>query len=60
MDEARLGAIELRLARMESRLVQLMIYLGADPAERYDAPAYPAIVRRVREEAKVSLGRAYV
>lgn len=57
MDEARLGAIEMRLARMESRLVQLMIYLGADPAERYD---YPAIVRRVREESKVSLGRAYV
>lgn len=60
MDEDRMDAIERRIARIESRLVQLMIYLGADPAERYDAPAYPAIVRRVREESKVSTGRAYV
>lgn len=57
MDEDRMDAIERRIARIESRLVQLMLYLGADPAERYD---YPAIVRRVREESKVSLGRAYV
>jgi len=46
MDEARMAAIERRLARMESRLVQLMIFLGADPLGRYDLPA---IVRRVRE-----------
>jgi len=53
MDEDRMDAIERRIARIESRLVQLMIYLGADPAERYVFPAYPAIVRRIREEAKI-------
>lgn len=50
MDE-RIAAIEHRLARMESRLVQLMLYLGANPNERYDLPA---IVRRVREANKAS------
>ena len=53
MDEDRRDAIERRIARIESRLVQLMIYLGADPTERYVFPAYPAIVRRIREEAKI-------
>lgn len=51
MDEERIAAIERRLARMESRLVQLMLFLGANPHERY---GLPAIVRRVREENKAS------
>lgn len=50
MDE-RIAAIERRLARIESRLVQLMLFLGANPNERY---ALPAIVRRVREVNKTS------
>ncbi len=51
MNEERIVAIERRLARMESRLVQLMLFLGANPHERYDLPA---IVRRVREVNKAS------
>lgn len=51
MNEERIAAIERRLARMESRLVQLMLFLGANPHERYDLPA---IVRRVREVNKAS------
>ncbi len=44
--------LERRLARLESRLVQLMLYLGADPTVRYGPPnpsPPAAIVRRVRE-----------
>lgn len=42
MDEERLLAVERRLARMETRLVQLMLFLGADPY----GENVPAIVRR--------------
>lgn len=30
--------VEKRLARMEARLVQLMLYLKCDPAKRYGEP----------------------
>jgi hypothetical protein len=45
----RLEQIELRLARMESRLVQLMIGLKLDPDKRYGAPPPPKLTdRRVK------------
>lgn len=36
---AERSALETRLARVESRLVQLMHYLGAKPDVRYGPPA---------------------
>ena len=41
--------LDLRLARIESRLVQLMLHMGLDPYKKqYDAeaPRRPAITRR--------------
>lgn len=42
MDNERLEALERRLARIETRLVQLMLFVGADPY----GENVPAIVRR--------------
>lgn len=49
MDDERIADLEKRLARIESRLVQLMLFLGADP---YGKNNGHTIVRRNYREAE--------